>query len=173
MLACLDVHYADDHVRTALLLADSWPASEALTEQVSATVGRAAEYVPGRFYERELPYLVAALAHAALDALRVVVVDAHVWLDGERPGLGAHLYAALDARVPVVGVGKQRYRDQARAPRRASRAQPLTAVRHRGGPRRGRGCPRRPEYARRAPPPHAAATGRSARARHRQPALRP
>jgi deoxyribonuclease V len=115
MLACLDVHYADDHVQTALLVADSWPAPEALSEQVSASVGRAAEYVPGRFYERELPYLVAALAHAALDTLRVVVVDAHVWLDGERPGLGAHLYSALGARVPVVGVGKQRYRDQVRA----------------------------------------------------------
>lgn len=115
MLACLDVHYADDHVRTALVLADRWPASEALAEQVSASPGPAAAYVPGRFYERELPYLVAALAQTSLDALHVVVVDAHVWLDGERPGLGAHLYAALGSCVPVVGVGKQRYRDQASA----------------------------------------------------------
>lgn len=115
MLACLDVHYADDHVRTALLLAERWAASEALTEQVSTSLGPAAAYVPGRFYERELPYLVAALAQAPLELLQVVLVDAHVWLDDERPGLGAHLYAALGARVPVVGVGKQHYRDQASA----------------------------------------------------------
>jgi deoxyribonuclease V len=115
MLACLDVHYAEDHVRTALLLADTWPAAEAVTEHVSASSGRAAEYVPGRFFERELPYLVAALAHAPFDALRVVVVDAHVWLDGDRPGLGAHLYEALGARVAVVGVGKQHFHDQTRA----------------------------------------------------------
>lgn len=115
MLGCLDVHYGEDHVRTALVLADSWPAAEALAEHVSATPGRAAEYVPGRFFERELPYLVAALTLVPLDALRIVVVDGHVWLDGERPGLGAHLYEALGARIAVVGVGKQHFRDQTRA----------------------------------------------------------
>jgi deoxyribonuclease V len=46
---------------------------------------------------------------AALDTLDrppdLVVIDGYVWLD-RHEGLGAHLYEALERRVPVIGVAK-------------------------------------------------------------------
>ena len=41
--------------------------------------------------------------------LEVIIVDGYVALDaGGRPGLGAHLHAALGASVAVIGVQPQR-----------------------------------------------------------------
>jgi deoxyribonuclease V len=43
----------------------------------------------------------------------LVIVDGYVWLGNEnQPGLGGHLFRELDAKVPVVGVAKTRYRGQ-------------------------------------------------------------
>ena len=40
----------------------------------------------------------------------MIIVDGYVWLgDESHPGLGGHLYAALDRKVPVIGVAKTRY----------------------------------------------------------------
>jgi deoxyribonuclease V len=41
--------------------------------------------------------------------VQVVLVDGYVWLEENRPGLGAHLYQSLDGRVAVIGVAKTRY----------------------------------------------------------------
>ena len=49
-----------------------------------------------------------------LDDLEVVVVDGHVWLDGDRPGLGARLHETLGARAPVIGVAKNPFRGSTR-----------------------------------------------------------
>jgi len=68
-------------------------------------IEQVAPYVPGSFYQRELPCLLAALERAALEP-ECVVVDGYVWLAPERPGLGAKLFEALGSRVPVVGVAK-------------------------------------------------------------------
>jgi deoxyribonuclease V len=39
-----------------------------------------------------------------------VIVDGYVWLDAAgKPGLGAHLHAALDGRTIVIGVAKSRF----------------------------------------------------------------
>src|SRR5262249_3377341 len=66
----------------------------------------AAPYLPGQFYRRELPCLLAVLA-PRLDEVRIVLVDGYVWLrDEHSPGLGAHLYEALGRRVAVIGVAK-------------------------------------------------------------------
>jgi deoxyribonuclease V len=73
-----------------------------------SSAGAAPEYEPGAFYLRELPYLLAMLA--TLDERpELVVIDGYVWLGAERPGLGAHLYEALERRVTVVGVAKRPY----------------------------------------------------------------
>jgi deoxyribonuclease V len=45
------------------------------------------------------------------DPLAAVLIDGYVWLDeAGSPGLGAHLYRALEERVAVIGVAKSRYR---------------------------------------------------------------
>ena len=85
-------------------------------------------YVPGSFFERELPCLLplvrAALAAHAIDT---VIVDGYVDLGAGRPGLGRHLLHALGAGSPeVVGVAKTRFQGaDAAAVLRGSSSRPL------------------------------------------------
>lgn len=123
MIAIVDVDYrsaaagSEAAAVAACVLAASWRDGAPSAELV-ARVERVAPYEPGRFYLRELPCLRAVLAKAEAEArapISVVVVDGHVWLDADRPGLGARLHEALGARVPVVGVAKNPFRGSTRA----------------------------------------------------------
>lgn len=110
MIACVDVDYREPGAVAACVVFGAWtdarPASEAVVE-----LDRVEPYEPGRFYRRELPCLLAVLG-ALPQPPRTVVVDGYVWLGDEgEPGLGAHLYEALDRRAAVVGVAKTRFRD--------------------------------------------------------------
>lgn len=110
MILAADVHYFGAGARAAGVLFADWDAA-APTAELSLDIDRVAAYEPGAFYRRELPCLAALLAQ--LDALPAcVVVDGHVWLDGDgRPGLGARLWESLQRRVAVVGVAKTRFVD--------------------------------------------------------------
>jgi deoxyribonuclease V len=107
MIAFVDVDYRDAGAVAAAVLAhawtDDWPAAE-LVEPIP----HVEPYEPGRFYRRELPCLLAVLRRVP-DPLAAVVVDGYVGLGDGRPGLGAHLFDALGATVPVVGVAKTRF----------------------------------------------------------------
>jgi deoxyribonuclease V len=87
---------------------EAWP-FPAPTRVVTSHCGPAADYEPGHFYRRELPCLLALLDE--LGGLpRCIVVDGYVFLDGHsRPGLGKHLFDALDGQVAVVGVAKSAF----------------------------------------------------------------
>lgn len=70
----------------------------------------AADYEPGKFYQRELPCLLA-LMHQHQLRPGCVLVDGYVYLDGHsEPGLGKHLFDALEGAVPVIGVAKTSFR---------------------------------------------------------------
>jgi deoxyribonuclease V len=102
VICCVDVDYQATGVTTACVGFAAWTDEVAQLETVARTPGAAAGYQPGQFYQRELPYLVEILRpHAGLEA---IVIDGYVWLDGGRPGLGAHLHAARGE--PVIGVAK-------------------------------------------------------------------
>jgi deoxyribonuclease V len=104
--AAVDVHYpASGGARAALVLAGDRAFSQILTEK-TALVTDVAPYVPGQFYQRELPPLRAVLA--GVTGIQLLVIDGYVDLapDG-RPGLGAHVHAELG--VPVIGVAKTPY----------------------------------------------------------------
>jgi deoxyribonuclease V len=110
MLACVDVAYRGDRARAACLVFPHWRSAEPL-RVLKAFLDHVAEYEPGAFYKRELPSLLSVLnqLEAHLDA---VVIDGYVWLaDGTVPGLGAHLYEALQRRSAVIGVAKTSYQD--------------------------------------------------------------
>lgn len=108
MIACLDVDDRENLAVAACVLFEQW-ASEEPTAEITVPVLAVADYEPGYFYRRELPCLKAVLARVDR-SLDCIVVDGYVWLDDEdHPGLGAHLYASLDERVPVVGVAKTQY----------------------------------------------------------------
>lgn len=122
MIAIVDVQYTDARARAGCVIAHAWrdpaPAGE---HAIEAAV--AAEYVPGEFYRRELPPVLDLLR--GVDALATVVIDAHVWLGPDRPGLGARLHDALGGAIAVVGVAKNRFAGAPALPVVRNAARPL------------------------------------------------
>lgn len=112
MLACVDVDYRDNDsvASVACLLFERWSDSEP-AEVVQTIVADVAPYVPGEFYRRELPCLLAVLAQTA-QRPDLIIVDGYVWLGApQRKGLGAYLYEALEQAVTIVGVAKNPFAD--------------------------------------------------------------
>jgi deoxyribonuclease V len=111
-LACLDVAYSDDSAYAACVLFEEWRSEHPL-RVVTRRVDGVAPYEPGAFYKRELPVLLEVLADAG-ERYATIVVDGYVWLDAYlRPGLGAHLHQALGQAIPVIGVAKTAFHDDA------------------------------------------------------------
>lgn len=107
MMACLDVHYREPGAIAAGLWFSRWTDSASLAEAV-LPIAHVEPYQPGQFYRRELPCLLAVLR--AGPPADIVLVDGYVWLeDEEHPGLGAHLYRALQEKTAVIGVAKTSY----------------------------------------------------------------
>lgn len=104
MLACLDVAYDDTHAYAGCLVFHDWADERAIGEHLSTTA-LAAPYVPGSFFERELPPMRDVLARVR-DHLDAIIVDGYVWLAGKGRGLGAHLHHALGEKTPIIGVAK-------------------------------------------------------------------
>ena len=118
MIACVDTHYFNDSARTGLVLFENWSDASPTREFVNNRPHESADYVPGQFFQRELPCLLAALRSAACDVdviiIDVIIIDGYVWLDASgRKGLGALLYEELDASTHVIGVAKNRFRGSA------------------------------------------------------------
>ena len=110
MFMAVDVHYRDNSAVAAGLLFDHWSASEPVHELV-IPVAQIAPYEPGNFFRRELPCILALLHHLP-DLPEIIIVDGYVDVGRkERPGLGRHLYQALQGRVAVIGVAKTRFKD--------------------------------------------------------------
>lgn len=105
MLAIIDAAYSENSSAAACVTATGWEASHTQDEFIFQS-GRPAAYEPGQFFKRELPLLLGALAKLPRRP-EIVVIDGYVWLDGDsRPGLGAHLYEALEEKCAVVGIAK-------------------------------------------------------------------
>jgi deoxyribonuclease V len=110
-IAFLDVTYALDAAGVACLLADTWTAATPAMEISRCLTCAPAEYVPGEFYKRELPLLLAVINDVALRP-SMLVIDGYVWLGAKNePGLGAYLFKALRGATPIVGIAKAPYRD--------------------------------------------------------------
>lgn len=108
MLLAIDVHYQGESARIGGVLFSHWsdPHSQ---QEIVTEMSDVAAYVPGQFFRRELPCLLKLLD--GLEQLpALVIIDGNVFLDGHsQPGLGAHLYDALDSRVQVVGIAKTKF----------------------------------------------------------------
>jgi deoxyribonuclease V len=106
----VDVQYYDTHANAAGVVF-GW-IDDAPRHVVTTVVSPITEYVPGEFYRRELPCIMAILdqlraENIHVDQLDAIIVDGHVFTDDQlRPGLGAHLWSALEGLVPVIGVAK-------------------------------------------------------------------
>ena len=112
MIACLDAAYGDAASAAACVLAAAWEDRDPVGDH-TLRAGAPAAYAPGRFYLRELPLLIGVLSRVS-PMPEVIVIDGYVWLDAShRPGLGAHLHAALGGTSAVVGVAKSAFADAA------------------------------------------------------------
>ncbi len=106
-IVAFDVYYLEDGRASAAAVVftdfgDSAPAAE-----YHRMLSRSSAYVPGAFYRRELPAILALLENITTP-LETLIVDGYVRL-GPRPGLGWHLFDALESKIPVIGVAKSRF----------------------------------------------------------------
>lgn len=108
MIAALDAQYDEDSLTAvaAAVLFQKWE-DETFVVEYAAVCDRIQSYVPGEFYKRELPCLLAVLGKVA-EPLDVIIIDGYVSLGGQ-PGLGMRLWDAVDRKAPIVGVAKTRF----------------------------------------------------------------
>lgn len=121
----LDVHYCDDRAVAAAISFTDWTSATPAGSHICA-IAPVEPYQPGNFYLRELPCLLAALDQLG-QAPGLVLIDGHVWLAQDQPGLGARLWQALGGSIPVVGVAKSAWhtRDVALPVMRGDSQRPL------------------------------------------------
>ncbi len=114
MIAATDVYYRKGTAIGALILFEDWT-SEHPVEELSEFLETVEPYQPGAFFKRELPCLLKLLERVR-GRFDTVLIDGYVWLGPEnQPGLGAHLYRALEERVPVIGVAKTPFKGSTNA----------------------------------------------------------
>ena len=104
----LDVQYnGNDNAIVACLGFECWSDREAIYKEIDF-IEKIEPYQAGSFYKRELPCLLKALKE--LDNIEYVVVDGYIWLENESYyGLGMYLYDALDRKIPIIGVAKNKF----------------------------------------------------------------
>jgi len=108
MIACVDVDYRDPLALAACVVFNSWIDETVLCEKTRLVEG-VKSYQSGEFFRRELPCIMAVLKELEKKP-NVIIVDGYVWLNGSgKHGLGAHLFYALDRKIPVIGVAKKPY----------------------------------------------------------------
>ena len=110
MIFAIDCQYYDDTAIAAGILFENWHDEEITAKQVN-TIENIAPYEPGQFYKRELPCILSVLKSLETQP-DIIIVDGYVTLSREqKPGLGMHLYEALDRKIPVIGVAKRSFVD--------------------------------------------------------------
>ncbi len=105
MKAALDVHYDSDGSTAACVVFEKW--TDSIPTDIIRTIGdRPSPYRPGRFFERELPCLMAVIERAGR-RFDTIVIDGYVHLKAEvGKGLGVCLFESLSYAPAVIGVAK-------------------------------------------------------------------
>lgn len=108
MNLAVDVHYRQKNAIAAGVLFTNWHSCEAAQELITQ-MPSVANYEPGQFYKRELPCILELLKQVK-PLPDCIVIDGYVYLGGdEKPGLGKHLYNALNGQCAIIGVAKSRF----------------------------------------------------------------
>lgn len=77
------------------------------TKVIKAYLDEVADYVPGEFYKRELPCVMAVIYQVKQHKINCIVLDSHVQLGDEQKGLGEYVYEAVNEAYPIIGVAKR------------------------------------------------------------------
>lgn len=104
MYVIVDVQYTGTGAMVGYVYGEE-PQDAHPVKEFRVQVGSVAPYVPGSFYQRELPCILVGLDTTGLD---LIVIDGYVWLDIGREGLGIHLHRAVG--IPVLGVAKTSFK---------------------------------------------------------------
>jgi deoxyribonuclease V len=107
VIAAIDVNYMENSTALAAAIVFDDFCSDSYLSSYTKRIGGIAEYVPGSFYRRELPCILALLEDVR-EKLDVIIVDGYVYL-GDSPGLGAHLRRSVGEGIRVIGVAKSRF----------------------------------------------------------------
>ncbi len=107
MFAALDVYYRGQIAQAAAVVFAQWAAAEPLALYAHRMTVEA-DYVPGRFFLRELRPLEAVLDRVR-EVLTCIIVDGYVTFGPDRPALGYYLFDRLGGRIAVIGVAKSKY----------------------------------------------------------------
>ena len=113
MILAVDVDYRDWGASIAGIAFESWE-DENESGIFRSQFHGIEEYVPGEFFRRELPCILKLIQEHNINP-DIIIVDGFVHLDGKsKPGLGMHLYNALNEKVVVIGVAKKSFKGIAR-----------------------------------------------------------
>ena len=111
MITALDVHYRSDFAKAVALNFENWQATVAESIHIKH-IKEVQPYVPGSFYQRELPCLLEVLEDLSLVETECIIVDGFVFLSkDQKPGLGYYLYEALDQKIPIIGLAKSAFKN--------------------------------------------------------------
>src|SRR4030043_2374810 len=108
MIAAVDVHYRYDGFATAAAVVFSSFGDSKAYKTYIRDIPKVKSYIPGKFYKRELPCLIAVLGMIE-EEIDSVIIDGYVDL-GEKPGLGRHLWRALECKKRIIGVAKKYFK---------------------------------------------------------------
>jgi deoxyribonuclease V len=108
MIAAFDVHYRKEGGATGAAVLFSNITDDEAAATYTHFLPYVAEYIPGKFYLRELPVILMLLKQIT-EKLDAMIIDGYVML-GDRPGLGQHLYMATYKKIPVIGVAKSEFK---------------------------------------------------------------
>lgn len=113
MILAVDVHYNSAGAYVGAALCEFWDSHKqrGFSEHCLG-VEEILDYTPGELYKRELPFLLKIIAPLlkTYPIINTIVVDGYVDLGEGVPGLGRHLFHALEEKVEVVGVAKTVYK---------------------------------------------------------------
>lgn len=104
MIVAIDVSYDEDESAVAAAVVFKKYPDTGPVARYTARINKFGKYVPGQFFRRELPCLLAVLAEVN-EKLDTIIIDGYVML-GQKPGLGYHLWEKLYRKVAVIGVAK-------------------------------------------------------------------
>jgi len=114
MYLCIDTYYVHNTARVAAA-AFCDIASPCVAGEYVLEIENQKPYRSGFFFKRELPGIMELLSDIEIH-FHSIIIDGYVWLSPDQaPGLGGHLFRALQDSVPIIGVAKSPYRENTNA----------------------------------------------------------
>ncbi len=111
MNLAIDIYYHDKGA-TCVGVFFEWTDAQP-TKVIRAFLDEVEDYIPGEFYKRELPCVMAVIYQVRQYKIDSIVLDSHVQLGNGQKGLGEYVYEAVNEAYPIIGVAKRGFYNNA------------------------------------------------------------